>query len=124
LKEKEAMIESKVIYKTVLDTRNFEISLFWQRSNYFLALNSVIALGFFNLRSDSNYSILMAFLGFWASYLWYKVCLGSKFWQSRWEHRLKIIEEKYMAEGELPKGINLFSADTDTIIADVRESLD
>lgn len=26
-------IEDKDLYKTALDTRNFEISMFWQRSN-------------------------------------------------------------------------------------------
>ena len=34
-------------YRTALATRNFEISLFWQRSNYFLVLSTAIAVGFF-----------------------------------------------------------------------------
>jgi hypothetical protein len=30
-------------YRTALATRNLEINLFWQRSNYFLVLNTAIA---------------------------------------------------------------------------------
>jgi len=43
-------MEVKDLYKTLLDTRNLEINLFWQRSNYFLVLNTGIAFGFFNLK--------------------------------------------------------------------------
>jgi hypothetical protein len=32
-------LEDKDIFKMALDIRNLEISLFWQRSNYFLVLN-------------------------------------------------------------------------------------
>ena len=49
--KKESPIELKDLYKTLLDTRNLEISLFWQRSNYFLVLNTGIAFGFFNLKT-------------------------------------------------------------------------
>jgi hypothetical protein len=53
-------IEDKDIYKYVLDTRNFEISLFWQRSNYFLVLNSALAVGFFSLKSTKFMYLLAA----------------------------------------------------------------
>ena len=42
-------IEDKDLYRVALDTRNLESTLFWQRCNYFLVLNSALALGFFNL---------------------------------------------------------------------------
>jgi hypothetical protein len=80
-------IEIKDLYRTLLDTRNLEISLFWQRSNYFLVLNSGIAFGFFNSMKP-RFAIIFAVIGFVASVLWFWVCLGSKFWQARWEHRL------------------------------------
>ncbi len=104
------------IYKFVFDTRNFEIGLFWQRSNYFLVLTTALAVGFFNV-NDKEYSLLLAVLGLIVSVLWYRVNLGSKFWQSRWEHRLKLVE------GQIAPQLELFSADDETIRSDVRESL-
>jgi hypothetical protein len=46
--------EPKDRYKVLLDTRNLEINLFWQRSNYFLGLNTGIAIGFFNLKTPTG----------------------------------------------------------------------
>lgn len=103
------------IYKIVLDTRNFEVSLFWQRSNYFLALNSALVIGAFLSRTP--YSFVLASLGLVSSVLWYFVNLGSKFWQSRWEHRLQVVER------EIAPGLNLFGADKTIVFADVRKSL-
>lgn len=39
-------------YRTAIQARNLEIGLFWQRSNYFLVLNTAIAVGFFSLEDD------------------------------------------------------------------------
>ena len=52
--EKKYPIEIKDLYRTLLDTRNLEINLFWQRCNYFLVLNTGVALGFFNATSTST----------------------------------------------------------------------
>ena len=103
-------------YKIALDTRNMEIGLFWQRSNYFLVLNAALAVGFFRL-IDNKYSILLAFFGLLVSFLWYRVNLGSKYWQSRWEHRLKLKEE------EIDPNLNFFSAEWSLIKDDVTKSL-
>jgi hypothetical protein len=110
-------IENKDIYKIALDTRNFEISLFWQRSNYFLVLNSALALGFFNLK-EQKYSLVMAIFGIIVSWLWFCINLGSKFWQSRWEQRLSFIENEIAPE------LKFFAADWDTIYHDVTQSLE
>jgi hypothetical protein len=109
-------MEDKDFYKIVLDTRNFEISLFWQRSNYFLVLNSALAVGFFNLKT-TEYALLLSLLGLVASFLWFYVNLASKFWQSRWEHRLKLVEDKIAPD------MKCFAADKETIERDVKESL-
>jgi len=108
-------IEDTDIYKSVLDTRNFEVTLFWQRSNYFLALNSGLVVGAF--LSKAPYSFVLALLGLISSILWYLVNLGSKFWQSRWEQRLNAVEKK------IAPNLNLFGADEATVYADVEESL-
>jgi len=106
-------------YKFALEARNNEISLFWQRCNYFMVLNTAIAIGFFvRNNTDDEYSFLLCGLGVIVSFIWYLVSIGSKFWQSRWERRLAIIEEEF---GE---NINLYSASWDVINTDVRESLE
>src|SRR5208337_3983956 len=114
------LVENKDVYKMAIDTRNFEISMFWQRSNYFLVLNSALALGFFNLQKPDNlrvYPLVFAGFGILVSYLWYQVNLGAKFWQARWEQRLLKVEEV------LIPGAKFFAADYDTIYTDVENSL-
>ena len=103
-------------YKIALETRNMEIGLFWQRSNYFLVLNAALAIGFFRL-SENKYAILLATLGVLVSFLWYRVNLGSKYWQSRWEQRLKL------KELEIAPDLQYFSASWEVIQNDVKESL-
>jgi hypothetical protein len=108
------------LYKIALDTRNMEISLFWQRSNYFLALNTAAAVGFF-LKAGEDYQILIGAFGICISLLWIAVNLGSKFWQSRWEGRLHKAEQ-FLNENSNTK-IEYFSASWDVIKADVKESI-
>src|SRR5207248_3234570 len=49
-------------YKIALETRNLEINLFWQRSNYFLVLNTAIAVGFFARGHRDKYSFMLGLL--------------------------------------------------------------
>lgn len=79
-------------YKIALDTRNLEIKLFWQRSNYFLVLNTAIGTAFFAIESD-RLQLALSFLGALVALLWFCVNLGGKFWQSRWEQQLHVEEE-------------------------------
>ncbi len=104
------------LYKIALETRNFEISLFWQRSNYFLVLNTAIAIGFF-VKANETFQIFLAIFGAIVSLLWFFINQGSKFWQSRWETRLKKVED------EISNEINFFSANFDTIQKDVEISI-
>lgn len=99
-------IDTKEFYKIAIDTRNFEINLFWQRSNYFLVLNTAIAIGTFS-RVHPEFQLPFAIFGIVISYLWFRVNLGSKYWQVRWEHKVAELEEKIDRE-------ILFSADRDT----------
>lgn len=104
------------LYKIALDTRNMEIGLFWQRSNYFLVLNTAAAIGFF-FKSADKYQFLIGLFGLAVAVLWFGINLGSKFWQSRWEFRLK------EAENNLGGNIEYFSASWETINSDVEKSL-
>ncbi len=82
------------LYKIALQTRNFEIELFWKRSNYFLVLNTAIAVGFFNLESNQAiFKIFLCIFGGIVTYLWIRINLGSKYWQSKWEEELEEIEK-------------------------------
>ena len=103
-------------YRVAKEARNLEITLFWQRSNYFLVLSTAIAAGFFSLR-DAKYALPLAIFGLLVGVLWIAVNLGSKFWQSRWEYRLRLAEE------QLRPGMNLFSAEWKTVQGDVEKSL-
>jgi hypothetical protein len=76
-------------FKMTLDIRNMEIHLFWTRSNFFLALNTAVAAGFFSIAARPT---SFAVLGFVSSLLWLFVNLGSKFWQARWEEKLREVE--------------------------------
>jgi len=102
-------------YRVAKATRDLEINLFWQRSNYLLVLSAGIVAGFFSLK-DSTYTLPLAIFGLVVALLWVSINLGSKFWQSRWEHRLRLTEEK------LQPGMNLFSASWETVQEDVRQS--
>ena len=81
-------------YIIAVDTRNFKITLFWQRSNYFLVLNSDIAIGIINL-TDYVLKVGMAIFGLICSVLWFRVNIGSKYWQCRWGNRLSEIEKNH-----------------------------
>lgn len=104
-------------YRVAKEVRNLEIGLFWQRSNYFLVLNTAIAVGFFSLR-NAKYEWPLAAFGLVIAALWILVNLGGKFWQCRWEHRLRVVEKK------LRPDMNLFSASWETIKDDVRQSFE
>jgi len=103
------------LYKMAAQTRNMEIALFWQRSNYFLVINTAIAAGFFTLENQRS-AILFSIMGIFVALLWVEVNLGSKFWQLRWERRLA------MPEDDLGPGIDLFSASWETVREDVTYS--
>lgn len=116
------LIEPKDAFKFVLDTRNFEITNFWQRSNYFLVLNTGLAVGFFNLK-DTTYAPFVALIGILCSFLWYRVTLGSKFWQVHWEKKLSDIERKYAAAELLDPELKLFCQSTTEVRKEVEAAL-
>lgn len=109
-------MDNSNLFKIAVETRNLEIGLFWQRSNYFLVLNTAIAVGFFSIQ-DWKYQLALSVFGVLTSVLWFNVNLGSKYWQSRWEHRASELERK------LGENIDLFSASKEVIDSDVKASL-
>jgi hypothetical protein len=73
--------------------------------------------GFFTRDTHDRYAFGLSVIGVVVAILWVRINLGSKFWQSRWESRLHVVEE------ELWPGQDLFSAEWDVVHADVKASL-
>lgn len=121
--EGKSLIEPKDIFQIALQTRNFEISNFWQRSNYFLVLNSGIGIGFFQIH-DIFYTRLLAAIGLVVSILWLMVALGSKFWQIHWEQKLQKVEESYVDLGLMTSRLGLFRETVKQAKKEVRDAME
>jgi hypothetical protein len=105
-------------YKIAVNTRQFEIQLFWQRSNYFLALNTAAAAGFFSLSLEKpGHAIALALFGLAVAVLWLCVNLGGKYWQVRWEAAADRLERDTAPEAKL------FSASCEDVDREVRASV-
>jgi len=75
-----------------LDTRKFEIELYWKRTAYFVLFIGAIFVGYYNVFSNSKShwaSLFIAALGFLLSLLWYMANRGSKYWQENWEAQIE-----------------------------------
>lgn len=90
------------LYRILIDTRNLEVNLFWQRANYFLVLNSGIVLAIFNVSKPIHVRVFAA-MGILTSLLWFWACLASKYWQTFWAERLADFERKQLV------GLDFFS---------------
>jgi len=110
-------MDKQELYKIAVDTRKFEIQMFWQRSNYFLVLNTAIAIGFFANKDDLVFVAIIASLGVIVSVLWSGVTFGGKYWQSSWEEAARRLEEDVAPEAKL------FSTEKEDTHWDVERSL-
>lgn len=98
-----------------LDTRKFEIGLYWERAKYFWTLLGITFgayIGNFLVLSNKDTLggliqtqklILSAFipmiisaLGIVLSWAWYCVNKGSKYWQENWENHVALLEDDYI----------------------------
>lgn len=89
-KTKEDLINKAL--EIALDTRKFEIELYWKRTGYFVLFIGAIFVGYYNVFSNlkSHWaSLFIAALGFLLSLLWYMANRGSKFWQENWEAHIE-----------------------------------
>lgn len=82
-----------------LDTRKFEISLYWQRTAYFWALIAAAFAGYFAVLSAEHIehkafnAFTLADIGLVFSLAWFRVNRGSKFWQENWERHVDLLED-------------------------------
>ena len=106
-------------YKNALDTRKFEIDLYWKRATYFWTFIAAIFIAFYSIinqdglfkidnivrqNSDTQkekflqplfYFIIFgtSLLGYVFSLGWYFVNRGSKVWQENWERHIGFLED-------------------------------
>lgn len=94
-KEKKSII--KEAYNVALDTRKFEIDLYWKRATYFWGFLVAIFAAYFLVYtrggSKSILLILLSLLGILTSVGWYFVNRGSKVWQENWEKHISFLED-------------------------------
>lgn len=115
--EEKAGKKHKKALTAALDTRKFEIELYWKRATYFWAFIAVTfaAYGLVQ-RLDTDDKTFMSFflscLGFILSFGWVLANRGSKQWQENWEHHVDHLEDavigplyKITMPRNSPKGI-------------------
>lgn len=97
------IISIDMAIKIALETRKFEIELYWKRATYFWAF-LVTAFGIYSFiyRMDNTNNILdknlllifSSSVGLLLSLCFYFVNRGSKYWQENWETQLDILLAK------------------------------
>lgn len=93
--EQNKIIESAL--RTALDTRKFEIELYWKRATYFWAFIAAMFVAYFTVYNSDKINeikgitILISALGYFFSLGWYFVNRGSKYWQENWEAHVDLL---------------------------------
>lgn len=84
-----------------LETRKFEIELYWKRAAYFWTFISadIAAFALIYARMEDDYKkiilmIIFSILGVCFSIGWYFVNRGSKYWQENWEDHIGVLVTK------------------------------
>ncbi len=86
--------------KRAYELRDFEISHYWKRAQYFWGFLAVIYAGFFAtliaFNKENNFAIeyvlIVCTIGCIFSFAWYLVNRGSKRWQEHWENVIDELE--------------------------------
>ena len=77
-----------------VQTRNFEIELFWKRSLFYWGFIATAFTGYAALRAaKSDLSILVACFGVVCAFSWTLITRGSKYWQEGWESKVDRFEK-------------------------------
>lgn len=83
--------------EVALKNREFELALFWQRSNYFLVLNTALGVAAFSA-DDHFLGVMISCFGLLVSWLWFRTNAGSRFWQVFWETEVNRLAPTYQLE--------------------------
>lgn len=90
-----------------LDTRKFEIELYWKRAAYFWAFIALAFAAFFMVYKESDLKTNMpdfyneallgiSVFGLFLSFCWFLVNKGAKYWQENWERHVDLLEDSVM----------------------------
>ena len=94
--------KTKIKLARAYELRDFEISHYWKRAQYFWGFLAVIYAGFFatvlGFEKDGNFNInyilIVCSVGCIFSFAWYLVNRGSKMWQEHWEVIINLYEKE------------------------------
>ncbi len=87
-------------FQVAIDTRKFEIELYWKRATYFWAFIAASVAAYFvvltsdNVKDFKHLTIIISLIGYLFSLGWYFVNRGSKYWQENWERHVGNLEQK------------------------------
>ncbi|MFA0604933.1 hypothetical protein [Vibrio amylolyticus] len=92
----EEKLTTLAAYKIAIETRNFEIDLYWKRSLFFWGFiaTAFISYGSLTVESKHNFALATACFGFICSLCWSLVNRGSKYWQEHWETMVTKLESE------------------------------
>lgn len=85
-------------FKYAIDTRKFEIELYWKRATYFWTFIAAALAGYAAIQASStiqdktDLSVVLCCLGVLFSFGWHCVNRGSKQWQENWENHVDMLE--------------------------------
>ncbi|WP_406667803.1 hypothetical protein [Gallaecimonas sp. GXIMD1310] len=96
-REDEDVLALKALFKTTLETRNFEISMLVQRNNFFMIFQGVLLAGLIqSSHAKPVVSFMVCLAGFLVSVFQAQMAAGAKFWQEYWEEVLHQIERELL----------------------------
>lgn len=92
------------VFKEALRNRQFEISLYWSRTNYGWAFLVLMFTGYFAIYGSKDIEplskgkilLLISSIGLVFSFGWYLVNRGSKYWQENWEKHVDMLEQRVL----------------------------
>lgn len=97
--------QKELALKIALDTRKFEIELYWKRATYFWAfLASItatyagVAIADFSAPKKSILLLLISCVGLIFAIAWYFVNKGSKYWQENWEYHVSTLQKDIVGD--------------------------
>ncbi|WP_347141290.1 MULTISPECIES: RipA family octameric membrane protein [Bacteroidales] len=88
--------EWKELLKIAMETRKFEIELYWKRANYFWLFVAAFFVAYYQTIPSENKqteveNILFIVGGYFFSIGWYLANRGSKYWQENWEKHIAVL---------------------------------
>ena len=96
--------KKKKALEMALDTRKFEIELYWKRATYFATFIGLMFTSYYvvasadKIESEVKYEMLLfiSAIGVFSSLCWFFVNKGSKYWQENWEFHVDLLEDDVM----------------------------